>query len=136
MLPARKENHQRGSRAVCCCGFSEGKSIIFANQKTSQTHKITQMLHWLHFRNRQASQGRLLKPSKIAAGVGARDIFAFVSRHVFLRKIAQMLHWLYFRDTHGLPSTVSLFDPAGRGVQNTLQKCIKGPFCALSRAAP
>ena len=101
-----------------------------------QAHKIAQMLHWLKFSNRQASQGRLLKPSKNAAGVGARDIFAFVSRHVFLRKIAQMLHWLYFRDSRGLPSRDPLFDPAGRGVQNTLEKCKKGPFCALSRAAP
>ena len=60
------------------------------------------------------------------------------SYHVMfvLRKIAQMLHWLYFRDSRGLPSRDPLFDPAGRGVQNTLEKCVKGPFCAPSRAAP
>ena len=60
-----------------------------------------------------------MKSSKNAAGVGARDIFAFVSRIDFFRKIAQVLHWLEFRDTHGLFSTVPFFDNAGRGVQNT-----------------
>ncbi len=57
--------------------------------------------------------------------MGARDIFAFVSRIDFFRKIAQMLYWLEFRDTHGLFSTVPFFDHAGRGVQNQLAKRIK-----------
>ena len=52
------------------------------------------MLHWLEFSDREASQGHLLKSSKFAAGVGARDNFDFVSDVVFNRKIAHMLHWL------------------------------------------
>ena len=77
------------------------------------------MLHWLEFRDRQASERPLVKSSKSAAGVGARDIFAFVSHIDFYRKIAQMLHWLEFRDTYGLLSTVTFFDHAVRGMQNT-----------------
>ena len=77
------------------------------------------MLHWLEFSDRQASQRPLVKSSKNAAGVGARDIFGFVSHIVFCRKIAQMLHWLEFRDMHGLFSTVPFFDHAVRGMQIT-----------------
>ena len=75
----------------------------------------------------------LRKTSKMAAGVGARDIFAFVSPIEFFHKIAQMLHWLEFRDTHGLSSTVPVFDHALRGVQNTLEKFLKCSFHALLR---
>ena len=77
------------------------------------------MLHWLEFRDRQASERPLVKSSKIAAGVGARDIFGLVSHIVFCRKIAQMLHWLEFRDMYGLFSTVPFFDHAVRGMQIT-----------------
>ena len=77
------------------------------------------MLHWLEFSEREAFQGHLLKSSKFAAGVGARDIFGFVSHIVFCRKIAQMLHWLEFRDMYGLFSTVPFFDHAVRGMQIT-----------------
>ena len=52
------------------------------------------MLYWLQFGESEGSQGPLLKSSKFAAGVGARDNFGFVSHMVFNRKIAQMLHWL------------------------------------------
>ena len=77
------------------------------------------MLHWLEFRDRQASERPLVKSSKIAAGVGARDIFGFVSHIAFCRKIAQMLHWLEFRDTYGLSSTVPFSDHAAGGMQIT-----------------
>ena len=77
------------------------------------------MLHWLEFRDRQASERALASSSKIAAGVGARDIFGFVSHIAFCRSIAQMLHWLEFRDTYGLFSTVPFFDHAVRGMQIT-----------------
>ena len=77
------------------------------------------MLHWLEFRDRQASERPLVKSSKIAAGVGARDIFGFVSHIGFCRSIAQMLHWLEFRDMYGLFSTVPFFDHAVRGMQIT-----------------
>ena len=77
------------------------------------------MLHWLKFRDRQASERPLVKSSKIAAGVGARDIFGFVSHIGFCRSIAQMLHWLEFRDMYGLFSTVPFFDHAVRGMQIT-----------------
>ena len=83
-------------------------------------HKIAQMLHWLQFRDRQASQRPLVKSSKNAAVVGARDIFGFVPHIVFCCKIAQMLHWPEFRDMHGLFSTVPFFDHAVRGMQITL----------------
>ena len=43
------------------------------------------MLHWLEFRDRQASERPLVKSSKIAAGVGARDIFGFESCIGFMR---------------------------------------------------
>ena len=52
------------------------------------------MLHWLEFRDRQASERPLVKSSKNAAGVGVRDISAFGARIVFYHEIAQMLHWL------------------------------------------
>ena len=52
------------------------------------------MLHWLDFRDRQASQRPLVKSSKNAAGVDARDISPFGARIVFYYEIAQMLHWL------------------------------------------
>ena len=74
-----------------------------------------------------------LKTSKIAAGVGARDIFGFLSRIDFHPKIAQMLHWLQFSHTHGLSSTVLVFDHALRGVQNTLEKSLKYSFHTLLR---
>ena len=77
------------------------------------------MLHWLEFSDRQASERPLVKSSKIAAGVGARDNFGFVSHIGFCRKIAQMLHWLEFRDMYGLFSTVPFFDHAVRGMQIT-----------------
>ena len=77
------------------------------------------MLHWLEFRDRQASERPLVQSSKIAAGVGARDIFGFVSHIVFCRSIAQMLHWLEFRDMYGLFCTVPFFDHAVRGMQIT-----------------
>ena len=77
------------------------------------------MLHWLEFSDRQASERPLVKSLKIAAGVGARDIFGFVSHIAFCRKIAQMLQWLEFRDTYGLFSTVPFFDHAVRGMQIT-----------------
>ena len=73
-----------------------------------------------------------MKSSKNAAGVGARDIFAFVSRIDLFRKIAQMLHWLEFRDMYGLFSTVPFFDHAVRGMQITWGKYIKQPFRVLS----
>ena len=89
------------------------------------------MLHWLHFRNRQALQGRLLKTSKNAAGVGARDIFAFVSRHVFLRKIAQMLHWLVFRDRQASerPLVKSSKNAAGVGARDIFGFVSHIAFC-------
>ena len=67
----------------------------------------------------QGSERPLVKSSKIAAGVGARDSFGFVSHIAFCRKIAQMLHWLEFKDMYGLFSTVSFFDHAVRGMQIT-----------------
>ena len=69
-----------------------------------------------------------MKPSKNAAGLGARDNSVFVSRIDFVRKIAQMLHWLEFKHTYGLPLTGPFFDHAGRGMQNTLEKCVKVAF--------
>ena len=78
------------------------------------------MLHWLEFRDRQASQRPLVKSSKSAAGVGVRGIFGFVSHIVFCRKIAQLRHWLEIRDMHGLFSTGPFFDHAVRGMQITL----------------
>ena len=77
------------------------------------------MLHWLEFRDRQASPRPLVKSSKNAAGVDARDIFAFEACIGFYRKIAPMLHWLEFRDTYGLSSTVPFSDHAARGMQIT-----------------
>ena len=77
------------------------------------------MLHWLEFRDRQASERPLVKSSKIAAGVGARDISAFEAGIGFYRKIAQMLHWLQFRDTHGLSFTVCFSDHTARGMHIT-----------------
>ena len=77
------------------------------------------MLHWLEFRDRQAFERPLVKSLKIAAGVGARDIFGFVSHIVFCRSITQMLHWPEFRDMYGLFSTVPFFDHAVRGMQIT-----------------
>ena len=77
------------------------------------------MLHWLEFRDRQASERPLVKSSKIAAGMGAHDIFGLVSHIAFCRSIAQMLHWLEFRDIYGLFSTVPFFDHAVRGMQIT-----------------
>ena len=77
------------------------------------------MLHWLEFRGRQASERPLVKSSKIAAGMGARDIFGFVSHIAFCRSIAQMLHWLESRGMYGLFSTVPFFDHAVRGMQIT-----------------
>ena len=60
-----------------------------------------------------------MKSLKTLAGVGARDIFGFVSHIAFWRKIAQMLHWLEFRDMYGLFSTAPFFDHAVRGMQIT-----------------
>ena len=77
------------------------------------------MLHLLEFRDRQASERPLGKSLQIVAGVGARDIFGFVSHIAFCRSIAQMLRWLEFRDMYGLFSTVPFFDHAVRGMQIT-----------------
>ena len=78
----------------------------------------------------------LLKSSKIAAGVGARDIFVFLSRIDFYPKIAQMLHWLQFRHTYGHSPTALGFDHMLRGVQNTLENFLKCSFQALLRRFP
>ena len=114
------------------------KTYNFCTQLDPLTHQIVKCFVLFTLETGGPSEGsscELTKSSKSAAGVGARDIFAFVSRIDLFRKIAQMLHWLEFRDTHGLFSTVPFSDHAGRGMQTTQGKCIKASFRLLFRSS-
>ena len=84
---------------------------------TSLTSKIAKMLHWLQFRDMQASMPTLKKSLKSAWGVGARENSDVVSTINFLCKIAQMLHWLEFRDSQAAPIPDPFFDLVDRVVQ-------------------
>ena len=75
------------------------------------------MLHWLQFRDMQASISTLKKSLKSACGVGACENSDVVSTIIFLCKIAQMLHWLQFRDSQAAPIADPFFDLSDRVVQ-------------------